>query len=160
MGCKNKIEDRCLSKTNARCVDYEGTLHADTNLDIEDCHSVEEVIEDINEELDEINGEIDLDGIDESCIDFQEAEPGNIKTKEAILAVVLKLKEVMAHVGMSCDDCPDCSPTCNPIFTEDISCLGLDYKCLADACGEQPTNLGELLQVIIDQVCTNVATTT
>lgn len=159
MGCNDKIKSRCLSRTNARCVDYEGNLHEDTNLDPLDCFSVDEVIEDINEELDEINTELDLTGIDESCIDFEEAVPGTIETNEAILAVVKKLKEVMQHVGMSCDDCPTCDPTCPPIFKEDISCLGLDYKCLADACGEQPTNLGDLLQIIIDQVCANAAPT-
>lgn len=155
MGCKDKINSRCLNKTNARCVDYEGGLHEDTNLDPDDCHSVDDVIGDINDELDEINTEIDLTGIDESCIDFEEAVPGDITTKEAIIAVVKKLKDVMQHVNMSCDDCPECEATCNPIFKEDIACLGLDYKCLADACGVQPTNLGDLLQIIIDQVCVN-----
>lgn len=156
MGCNDKIKSRCLSKTNARCVDYEGDLHADTNLDPDDCHSVDEVIEDINAELDDINSELDLEGIDESCIDFEEATPGTVNTNEAILAVVKKLKEVMQHVGMSCDDCPECEPSCNPIFEEDISCLGLDYGCLADECGDQPTNLKSLLQIIINQTCANV----
>jgi hypothetical protein len=153
MSCKDKISDRCLKKTNAVCVKYEGTLSGNSDLDAQDCHTVEAVIEDINEQLDDIYDQIDLSGIDESCIDFQEEEAGKVKVREAIIALTLKLKDVMEHVGMSCDDCPECESSCNPIFTEDISCLNLDYKCLADACGVQPTNLKELLQLIIDSVC-------
>jgi len=150
MSCRDKIKDRCLKKVNATCVDYEGALSSETNLDPLDCHTVEEVLEDMNDQLDDIYEQIDLDGIDESCIDFQEEETGKIKVKEAILALTSKLKDIMEHVGMSCDNCPECEPSCNPIFTEDITCLGLDFGCLVDPCGNQYTTLKDVLQGIID----------
>lgn len=153
MSCKDKISDRRKKKTNAVCVKYEGALSTNTSLDVEDCHTVEAVIEDINEQLDDIYDQIDLEGLDESCINFN-PEGDKVLVREAILTLTNKLKYVMDRVGMSCDDCPECTPKCNPIFFEDISCLGLDYGCLTDACGEQPTNLKEVLQAIIDAICT------
>ena len=38
MSCKDKISDRCLKKTNAVCVKYEGTLSEGSQLDPNDCH--------------------------------------------------------------------------------------------------------------------------
>ena len=153
MSCKDKISDRCLKKTNAVCVKYEGTLSGESQLDPNDCHDLESVIEDINGQLDTISDEINLNGISEDCIDFNEEVPGDVKVREAIIAIVAKIEQISAHIGLACDDCPTCEPSCNPIFTEDISCLGLDYGCLADPCGAQPTNLKELLQLIITKVC-------
>ena len=156
MGCNNKKKDcndrlsrNCGKKHPATCIDYEGDLHENTNLDECDCHTLEDVIEDINDELDDINKQIDLSELGDSCFNFETDDEGRIVVKE----VLLKFEEAICDLqdATSTED----ESGCPSIFTEDISCLNLDFGCLTDPCGGQITNLKDLLQALINQVCTH-----
>lgn len=145
MGCKDKLRNTCGKKINARCVDYEGELHDDSELDVCDNPNVEEVIEDINNTLNTITDSIDLSGLGDSCIDYNEVD-GVITVKEALGKIEAKLCELAELVELEKPDCPT-------IFSEDISCLNLDFQCLTDVCGDKITNLKDLLQALIDESC-------
>jgi len=147
-GCKDKISRTCGKKINAKCVDYEGTLHDNTELEDCDCHSVEDVIEDINVAINAINESIDLSELGDSCITYDK-EDGKILVKEALK----KLEECVCDLKDRLDDTD--STGCPAIFSEDISCLGLDFMCLSDPCGAPIQNLGQLLQALITQTCEN-----
>jgi hypothetical protein len=137
--CREKISYTCGKKVNARCVDYEGELSSCTELG--DCpkHSVHDVLSDINRQLSDICEKLNIEDYDSGCLELEENSLVNIL--QELTNQVCELKEALAPV-----DCP-------PVFSADISCLGLDYQCLADPCGEQPQNLTQLLQLIINQVC-------
>jgi hypothetical protein len=108
MSCKDKISDRCSKKINALCVTYEGTLVGGTLLDPTDCHNLEEVIEDLNTQIDQINSEITLTHLVDSCITYDPA--GDVITvEEAIMAIDAKVCELVALTGL---DTPDPCPTC------------------------------------------------
>lgn len=148
MGCNDKISRTCGKKINAKCVDYEGELHDNTQLEQCECHNVEEVIEDMNLALNEIYESIDLSDLGDSCIDYEEVD-GKIQVKEALK----KLEECICELKDQVEDTDN--EGCPAIFSADISCLGLDFMCLTDPCGAQIQNLGELLQALITQTCAN-----
>jgi hypothetical protein len=148
-GCNKKVSATCGKRYNAKCIDYEGSLHNNTDLDDCDCHNVEEVIEDINSELNEINSEIDVTEINSDCLTFETNENGEVAINEVVIKVVQKLDELCPTTEED-SDCP-------PIFEVDITCLGLDLSCLTDPCGEQITTLKGLLQALITNTCNNNA---
>lgn len=148
MGCKDKIRSTCGKTVNAKCVDYEGPLRADTTLNEEcGCYDLEDVIEDINIGIDDINNEIDVSDITSDCITFETNEDGEIVIEEVVKKTVAKVCEL----SQSFED--EFVADCPPVFGKDITCLNLDMKCLADACGAPITNLKDLLQALIDQTC-------
>jgi hypothetical protein len=150
MGCNNKISDRCVKKTSALCVNYEGTLSEDTQLIVSPCLNVEEVIEDINSQLDLIQSKIDVESLSaDVCIDYP-LDAGIVTAKTAILELNTRIKDLMEFVGMECDGSP--TQDCPKVFTDNIDCLGLDYGVLVDACGAQPTDLKGVLQIILDSL--------
>jgi hypothetical protein len=146
MGCNNKISSTCGKKINAKCVDYEGEFHTDSELAACDCPNMEDVIEDINNTLNNIKTNLDTSGLGNSCIDYDE-QGGEITISEALLKLEEKLCEVADYVNFSEPE------ACPPIYTQDITCLNLDFACLTDPCGEQITDLKTLLQALITQAC-------
>jgi hypothetical protein len=153
MSCNNKISDRCVKKTTALCTTYEGTLADGSSLTESPCLNVQEVIEDINLQIDEITNDINVAGlINDQCITYP-VIGDKVTVHSAVYTLNTRVKELMTFVGMQCDgsevsDCP-------AIFNHSISCLGLDFCTLVDACGEQPTNLKEVLQLLINSACSN-----
>lgn len=148
-GCKDKISNTCGKKINAKCVDYEGVLHENTELEDCNCHSVEAVIEDMNVALNTINESIDLSILGDDCIDYDKVD-GKIQVKEALK----KLEECVCELKSKVDDVD--AEDCPAIFSTDISCLGLDFECLTDPCDEPIGDLKDLLQALITQTCANV----
>lgn len=91
--CKVSLSDRCLQRSSAKCVDYEGELSEHTELDSESCHNVEDVIEDINNIIDDIKDAIDVTGLG-CCLDY-EAEDEEVG---------LTVRDVLVtHEGVLCD---------------------------------------------------------
>lgn len=153
MSCNNKISDRCVKKTTALCTTYEGTLSAGSDLTESPCLNVQEVIEDINVQIDEITTDINVSGlINDQCIAYP-VIGDKVTVRSAVYTLNTRVKELMTFVGMNCDgsDASDCPA----IFNHNISCLGLDFCTLTDACGEQPTTLKEVLQLLITTACLN-----
>jgi hypothetical protein len=150
MSCNDKISDRCVNKTNAKCVTYEGLLADNTTL-TPNCLDLETVLEDINEQINYLYDTTDVDGLSaDTCIDYPDQVPqAKVTPKTAITTLNSKVKEVMTFVGMACDgagaDCP-------AIFTQDLSCLNLDFGTLVDPCGNQPTTLKDVLQLILTTI--------
>ena len=155
MGCNNSGINTCGKISFSKCVRYEGALHAETALDVCDDLSVQEVIEDIGLELDDINSEIDLSALGQGCLEYTKNTDGEVEVKDALLAMETKICELVEYTGMTDSNCPTCPDACSPIYNTAIECLGLDYGALVDSCGNQPATLGELLQVMINQINTN-----
>lgn len=150
MSCKDKLANTCGKKVNAKCVDFEGTRHANTKIEECDKPSVETVIEDLNLQVDFLSNSLDLSALGEACINYtQEGE--TLLAKEALLAMEAKICEIADFVGLPRPGCPTCE-SCSPLFDETISCLGLDLGGLVDSCGTQPTTLKELLQLMLNQL--------
>jgi hypothetical protein len=151
MPCSKKVFNNCGKLESSNCTQYVGELHANTQLDICDKPSVTEVIEDINEQLDKVSESVDLTGLDGGgCMTYPLA-PDGLRVVQALQAMEEKICEIADFAGLPKPGCSNCEP-CSPIFNLDITCLGLDFGTLTDPCGEQPTTLKELLQLILTQL--------
>jgi hypothetical protein len=144
--CSDKVSRTCGKKHPAKCIDYEGDLHSNTQLEECDCHNLEDVIEDLNNTVDYIFDAIDMSELGNDCLTYDLTD-GKLLIKTVIKKLeeeICKLKEATAIEA-----------DCNPIYTEDFTCLGLDLDCLSDACNNPITNLGDLLQAMVTQICAN-----
>lgn len=138
-------DDTCGGKKiNARCVDYEGLLPADTSIANCSKPSVHDVLEDSKTILDNLKAALDTSSLGDSCVSYEGTE-----VRDILLGLETKLCEIEEFVGLPNPDCAECNP-CPSIFTQDISCMGLDYGALSDACGNPITNLTELFQALLD----------
>lgn len=112
MGCQDKISDRCTTKINAVCVKYEGTLHSDTELDTEDCHNLEEVIEDINAEIDDINEQIDMSELGDLCLDYT-ISGDELAVKDVLKEHEAQICEIREALKLDEEPCPTCIDPCD-----------------------------------------------
>ena len=140
-----KIEDTCGKKINARCVDYEGPINEQSELDAEDCLDVADTTEDIYNQLEDIQNSIDLSNLGEDCITYEQAGD-NLLVSEALIGLEQKICELSGVTD------PE-NPGCHPIFDADISCLNLDLGCLTTPCDTPITTFKELIQALITQSC-------
>ena len=145
MGCrKNKIKYTCVQRTNATCVFYDGYLPPYSDLLSEDCVTLEETTEEIYHLIDDIKENINLSGLGDNCLNYDEEEIGVIKVKEALLTHEAEICNLKAELNaLQSLDCCD-----------DITSWNIDTKCLEDECGTGFQSLKLLIQAIIDKLCT------
>lgn len=91
--CKIKISDRCFPRTNAVCVDYEGTLVRPGGLDEDMCHNTEDAIDHLADLVDEILEDINLSGLG-CCLAYTITDEEKGLTVSDVLS---------SHEGMLCD---------------------------------------------------------
>lgn len=142
MNCRDSIDYGCGSKkVNARCVDYEGK-HSKCS-EVGDCESVSvhKTLESITKQLDEICNNFDFSDVSTSCIGVEPSDKNLPKILSEIVKQLCEVKEKIPN-----EDCPS-------VFTQDISCLDIDSGCLADDCNNPPSNMVELLQLLINKAC-------
>ena len=127
MGC-SKIKETCFDKHYATCVYYELDLPEISSI-TEGCVTLEDTTEDLYNIVTDLNTSLGL-------------EEGEI-VGELIDVQAERITELEAQVEslekQSFCDLP-------------IDSCNLDLQDLVDICGEQPTTVGELLQIIINQI--------
>jgi hypothetical protein len=90
MGC-GKISDTCGGKSSyATCVKYQSNVSEYGNLNDCDCHSVEEVISDTINVVDEIYPQVFLEDIGENCLEVEKNKDGYYPIGEVVKALVEK----------------------------------------------------------------------
>lgn len=135
----NKVRDTCGSSILSECVVYEGTTNENSPLS-EDCAlSLAETTQDIYTQLEEIN----LSELGESCLDYVLTEDSKIIVKN----VLLKYEEEICELKQKVSDLETIS-ICNMSIVD----CDLDFLGLVDACGNQPTTVKEVLQIILNNI--------
>lgn len=158
MGCNNKkLKDTCGPKKNSLCVEYTGIVPEGSELHEEGCLTVHEVIEDLYNSFEEVKEQIELGDISDDCIDYDEAENGNVTLTELVKKHHDLLCLMKDKLGIT-----DCDENSNSgEGSEDTTTSGevkldlseIDMKCLTDPCDNQIEDFKTLIQVLVDKVC-------
>ena len=132
----SKRRDTCSGKINSICVDYNGDIPNITKLDNKDCNTIEDTTQDLYEIVNEISNQTNIEELRDTCT--------NVGSNE-IKDIVKKHDEIL------CELLNDVETSNNSNL--DISGLGIDKKCLSDDCSTGLNTLKDLLQAIIDKLC-------
>ena len=79
--CGNKIKNTCAEKNYATCVYYELPIPTFSDLNGEDCTTLEETTEDTYNILVGIKSEIDLQGLGQDCLNYG-VNPKTVKNRK------------------------------------------------------------------------------
>ena len=137
----NKIKHTCGSGRNfAVCIETEGEVNTDSALVGETCTNLQENLDDIYNQL----GNLDLSALGELCLEYVQEDNKNI-----VKNVLLKHEEKICEYEERINELE----TIN-VCKQSITSCNLDFGDLVDACGNQPTTLAEVLQIILTQLNT------
>lgn len=136
--CNQKIKHTCGNIVFADCTSYEGTVNADSEFDEDSCLSIEQTTQDIYNQLDNL----DLSELGELCLNYVQENNKNI-VKNVLLKHEEKICELEARV-LELENRPLCEMPLG-------DCV--DTKCLVDACSENISTVGQLLQALVDINC-------
>lgn len=137
---KSKIKTTCAgSKGYATCIEYETELPEYSEID--GCPSIEETTEELYREVTSLKYATDLSALGENCLTYVK-EDGIILVKNVLLEYETKICDLEDRISSF-----EGKGVCEMNLTD----CGLDYGELVTDCGEQPKNLGELLQILINK---------
>ena len=135
----NKIKHTCGSKNYSTCIDYEGTVNVDSELDENSCLTIEETTQDVYNQLDNL----DLSALGELCLEYVQVSGKNI-----VKNVLLKHEEKICELESKVTELQN-RQVCDIPITE---CLP-DLACLTDACSNDITTLGEWMLAMQTKIC-------
>lgn len=129
--------------SNARCVFYDLDIPSFSKLSNNDCVTVEETTTDLYNLVSWLRESVNIENLDIRDLDLQSVLDSYEPTKQRYL-----VKDVLEGIISQVDDIKKLTES-----NDTNSGLELDFKCLVSSCGEPITNLKDLLQVLIDEVC-------
>lgn len=137
MSCKNKIKNTCVDKHYATCTYYELDLPEISSLD-SSCVTLEETTQEIYSFIEDIKESVNIEGLTTDCEDLTELSIKDIfeLQQNKICSLEDKVEEIESKT------------ICDMSITE----CGLDLQNIVDICGEQPSTVIELLQILINQI--------
>ena len=136
--CNQKIKHTCGSIVFADCTSYEGTVNADSEFNENNCLSIEQTTQDIYNQLDNL----DLSALGELCLNYVQENNKNI-----VKNVLLKFEEEICNLKEELELVKN-RPLCEMPLGDCV-----DTKCLVDACSENISTVGQLLQALVDINC-------
>ncbi len=134
----NKISHTCGERTYLICSEYEGTVNTDSSLIEESCLNGQEVVQDIYNQLENL----DLSALGELCLTYVQEDNKNI-----VKNVLLKFEEKICEYEQRITELEN-RPLCEMPLGDCV-----DTKCLVDACNENISTVGQLLQALVDLNC-------
>ena len=134
----NKISHTCGERTYLICSEYEGTVNTDSSLIEESCLNGQEVVQDIYNQLENL----DLSALGELCLSYVQENNKNI-----VKNVLLKFEEEICNLKEELELVKN-RPLCEMPLGDCV-----DTKCLVDACNENISTVGQLLQALVDLNC-------
>ncbi len=134
----NRISHTCGERTYLICSEYEGSVNSDSSLIEESCLNGQEVVQDIYNQLENL----DLSALGELCLEYTQASGKNI-----VKNVLLKFEEKICEYEQRITELEN-RPLCEMPLGDCV-----DTKCLVDACNENISTVGQLLQALVDINC-------
>lgn len=139
--CSDNIGTICSKKVNMKCTKYTGNLSDKSELDNNTCHTGHAALEDIYTQLNELFSNLDFSSLGQNCLDYE----GENST-EYLENILFKFEETICDLKET-------------VSKKGLDLSELDTKCLKDACDTSPTELLDVLQLLIDRSCEDTTTT-
>jgi hypothetical protein len=136
--CNQKIKATCGVTNFATCIYYESTINTDSELDDNTCLTIEETTQDIYNQLENL----DLSALGDLCLSYT-----TVGGKNIVKNVLLKFEEEICNLKEELEIVKN-RPLCEMPLGDCV-----DTKCLVDACNENISTVGQLLQALIDLNC-------
>ena len=138
MNCHNKTKHTCSSVNYSTCIHYEGSVNTNSELVNETCLDIEQTTQDIYNQLENL----DLSALGELCLSYVQENNKNI-----VKNVLLKFEEEICNLKEELETVKN-RPLCEMPLGDCV-----DTKCLVDACSENISTVGQLLQALVDINC-------
>jgi hypothetical protein len=146
MGCNRcgKQSLECGDKVYAPCVYVEIDFPLFSEYNEEECVTLDEVLIELYEEVEQIKEDIDIIGF-QSCLNYG-------STEKTIPNITQKHEDEICTIKTDIENLQD---ACT-FLDMDISGCGIDVSCLQDDVCNNPiivTTVGALFQTLIDKIC-------
>jgi len=138
MNCNNKTKQSCGSTNYSTCIQYEGSVNVNSTLTDETCLDLEQTTQDIYDQLDNL----DLSDLGDLCLSYT-----TVGGKNIVKNVLLKYEQEICTLKEKVTELEN-RPLCEMPLGDCV-----DTKCLVDACNENISTVGQLLQALIDLNC-------
>jgi len=138
--CSDKVTTICSKKVNAKCVKYTGLISEKSSLPIDSCNTSFESFEDIYTQLNELFSNLNFENLGNLCLQYE-----GENTSEHLSNILLKFEESICELK-------------EIVSKKGLDLSALDTKCLKDACDTSPTELLDVLQLLIDRSCEDTST--
>ena len=133
--CSESIGTICSKKVNLKCTKYTGIVSNKSTLDPNTCHNGFSTLEDIYTQLNSLFNNLNLNPLGDTCLTYSGKD-----TEEYLQNILLKFEEEICNIK-------------ELLSKRALDLTDLDTKCLKDACDKSPTELLEVLQLIINKLC-------
>jgi hypothetical protein len=139
----NKNKYTCSGEVQyATCTRYEGDVNLESSLNNENCLDLDMTTSDIYNQIEDILNDINTDSLGEKCLNYT-LEESKVKIKN----VLLKYEEEICNLKEEVNTLKTTA-----ICDFDITDCDLQFNGLVDSCGETPTKLGEVLNLIFSKI--------
>lgn len=142
MACgKYNIKDSCTDRAYATCNFYQTELPLWSELENQDCVTIEETTEELYNEVSDIKDQLDTESLGQKCLEYPTNTEGDVtqlEVNETFETEICNLKSIL-----------DISATPNGVF-----CQNLDYGDLINPqdCDGKPTTWCEFAQFILNKL--------
>ena len=130
--------------SNARCVFYDLNTPSFSKISENDCTTIEETTSDLYKLVSWLRESVNIEGLDIKDLEIQSVLDSYDNSKQRFL-----VKDILSEIISQVDDIKKLTD-----LNDTDSGLVLDLKCLVNSCGPPITSLKDLLQTLIDEVCT------
>lgn len=130
--------------SNARCVFYDLNTPSFSKLSESECTTIEETTSDLYKLVSWLRESVNVEGLDIKDLEIQSVLDSYDNSKQRFL-----VKDILSEIISQVDDIKKLTES-----NDTNSGLELDFKCLVSSCGTPITSLKDLLQTLIDEVCT------
>lgn len=143
MSCTGDISNLCANPTSDACVDYFGTLGANTKITSE-CVTQRDVNEDLYTLVDELISDSDTSALGSRCITYPLID-GEIKLSTALDSIEAKVCDLDTQLT-----------SLNSLENIDISGWTVDFGCLENECFAPVSTLGDFAQAVATAICDGI----
>lgn len=142
MACNDNASNVCINSILSNCVDYKGKLGNNTTI-TKECVNQTDVNEDLYTITDSVIENQDTSQLGNLCITYPVTD-GKILLKSVFETNEQEICDLKNRV-QALEDAD--------FGNLDITGFNLDFACLVDPCEDPITNLKQLLQIMINQIC-------